>query len=202
MVRLAISVEGLTEERFVTRLIVPYLRRLKIDAIPIQFGKSGGDVRLPRIEKDLIHLLRSFEKVTTLYDFYGFKGKSDDDTKASLEQKILETVDEEKRFRVIPYVQMFEFEGLLFTSPEAIEGIIGEPGLQDWASEVLRECGDDPERINDSKVTAPSKRLIGKTSYKKTIHGPNIAADIGLDLLREKCSGFNEWMGKLESLKT
>jgi len=200
MVRLAISVEGPTEERFVHKIIEPHLVIRRIYAIPLLLGSAGGDVSLPRIKKDLNHIARSFDKVTTLYDFYGFRGKESEESKETLEQKILDSVAAPLRDRVIPYVQMYEFEGLLFSSPEAIENTIQHNGLSAWAKEILDEFDGDPEKINDSVHTAPSKRLLKKTDYIKTVHGPDIAQEIGLGGLREKCSGFDAWMSQLEEL--
>lgn len=201
MVRLAISVEGQTEERFVKRVMAPYLQKRGIYAVPILLGHTGGDVSLLRIKKDLNRLAHSFDKVTTLYDFYGFRGKTEAENKASLEQKIVECVAAPLRVRIIPYIQMYEFEGILFSSPQAIENNIQQPGLADWANNVLQQAGDNPEKINDSPLTAPSKRLIGKTNYMKTVHGPEIAQEIGLDVLREKCTGFGVWLDQLEALQ-
>jgi len=201
MVRLAISVEGPTEERFIKMVMVPYLQDLSIYVVPLLLGRKGGDVSLPRIKKDLNNLANSFEKVTTLYDFFGFRGKADGETKASLEQKIMECVAAPLRDRIIPYVQMYEFEGILFSSPEAIENNVHQTGLAVWANDVLQQFGNDPEKINDSQQTAPSKRLQNKTNYIKTVHGPNIAEEIGLDALREKCTGFDGWLAELEALQ-
>ncbi|KHE93723.1 MAG: DUF4276 family protein [Candidatus Scalindua rubra] len=41
-----------------------------------------------------------------------------------------------------------------------------------------------------------------KTNYIKTVHGPDIAKEIGLKVLREKCFGFSEWVNKLEAMGT
>ena len=202
MVRLAISVEGLTEERFVELVMVPYLENKGIYALPFSLGgRGGGDVSFTRIRRDLNNLANSFDKVTTLYDFYGFRGKADDDSKATLEQKIVDCVAAPLQNRIIPYVQMHEFEGVLFSSPEAMENNIGEEGIADWAASILQQFGNDPEKINDSKETAPSKRLLARTTYLKTIHGPNIAKEIGLSALRQKCAGFSEWLDTLEALQ-
>ena len=38
------------------------------------------------------------------------------------------------------------------------------------------------------------------TPYRKVTHGPDIALKIGLHGIRKKCSGFNEWLKKLETL--
>ncbi len=200
MVRLAISVEGQTEERFIQKLLQPYFEPQGIYIQPILFAGRGGDISLAKIKKELNNLASNFERVTTLYDFYGFRGKEGSETKETLEQKILNSVAEPLRDKVIPYVQMYEFEGLLFSSPDAIENTIGQKGLSAWATSVLADFGGNPEKINNSAQTAPSKRLLAESSYAKTIHGPNIAIEIGLDGLRKKCSGFNDWLSQLESL--
>ncbi len=201
MVRLAISVEGPTEERFIQKVLVSYLQNKGIYAVPVLLGNNGGDVSLSRIKKDLNKLARSFDKVTTLYDFYGFRGRSKAESKETLEQKIVDCVAAPLRGQIIPYVQMYEFEGLLFSSPEAIENIICQPGLGDWADDVLQQFDGDPEKINDSSQTAPSKRLLKKAGYLKTVHGPEIAQETGLHVLCEKCTGFSGWLSQLEALQ-
>ena len=205
MVRLAVSVEGQTEERFIKEVIAPHLQDRGIYADPVLLGRSGGDASIPRVTKDLINLLRSFDKVTTFYDFYGFRGKKDKESKESLEQRMLDSVKDyshDSHGKLVPYVQMYEFEGLLFSSPEAIEkNIPPHNGLSDWAQQVVKEFHGNPETINDSKDSAPSKRLKKKAQYRKTIHGPLVAREIGLEVLREKCPGFGKWLSTLENLK-
>ena len=120
-----------------------------------------------------------------------------------LSEKILDCVKSSLRGRLIPYVQMYEFEGLLFSSPEAIESNIPpHRGLSDWARGVVNGFDGRPELINDSEHSAPSKRLESKMEYRKTIHGPLVAKEIGLSALRGKCPNFGEWLSELESLKT
>ena len=201
MVRVAISVEGLTEERFIKMVMAPHLENLGIYATPLPLGRKGGDVSLPRIKKDLNQMANNFDNVTTLYDFYGFRGKTRGETKTSLEQKIMDCVASALRHKIIPYIQMYEFEGILFSSPEAMENNIYQNGLADWAKDILAQHGHDPEKINDSPHTAPSKRLLSRANYIKTVHGPDIAKETGLPLLRQKCAGFNEWLNKIEALQ-
>lgn len=202
MVRLAISVEGVTEERFIKHVLAPHLQTRAIYATPVMLGGRGGDVSIGRIRKDLNPLARSFDVVTTFYDFYGFRGKSVDESKSSLEQRIRACVAPALQSRVMPYVQMYEFEALLFASPEAIEIEIGQAGLAAWAQRVLQAFGGNPERINDSQQTAPSKRLARKTgSYLKSVHAPNIVKEIGFSALRQHCAGFGKWVTDLESLR-
>ena len=96
---------------------------------------------------------------------------------------------------------MYEFEGILFSCPEAMGRGLNEPGIEDWCKEVLDSFNGNPEAINDSIETAPSKRLLKQTGYRKTTHGPNIAREIGIEKIREMCRGFNDWLSRLEELK-
>ena len=121
MVRIGISVEGLTEERFVKTVLAPYLVVKNIYITPISIG---GGVNVDKVKSELKKIAFSFDYVTTLYDFYGFSRKEDGETKGSLEQRIIDAVHDGVKDKLIPYIQMYEFEGLLFSSPEAIANVL------------------------------------------------------------------------------
>jgi hypothetical protein len=198
MVRLAISVEGETEELFVKELLVPYFIFKGIYIVPVNMK---GNISVNRVCDEIKKLAYNFDCVTTFYDFYGFKRKNKSDTKHSLEQKIQKKMPESLRNKVIPYIQMHEFEALLFSSPQAIAKIFHKPELIDWVENVLHQFKGNPEAINDSVATAPSKRLLAKAPYRKTRHGPDIAKNIGIEQLKQSCSGFAAWITRLENLK-
>ena len=197
MVRIGISVEGLTEEIFVKSVLAPYLAKKEIYVFPVSMG---GAVNVDRVKNELKKIANSFDFVTTLYDFYRFGKKCPDEDKAALENRILKAVHKNVRAKLVPYIQMYEFEGLLFSSPDAIASGLQNLENKDWATGILKEFQGNPEAINDSPQTAPFKRLEANTAYKKTIHGPNIAKEIGIDKIREMCSGFDQWLSKLEGL--
>ncbi len=197
MVRIGISVEGPTEERFVKMVLGQYLATKGIYMTPISMG---GDVNVERAKNELKKIANNFDFVTTLYDFYGFKKRLDGESKEELERRIMDSAHEAIKPKLIPYVQMYEFEGLLFSCPESMERGLNESGVQQWCQDVLAEFNDNPERINNSVETAPSKRLLKYTKYRKTTHGPNIAAEIGIPKMREMCLGFHEWLCKIERL--
>jgi len=201
MVRVGISVEGTTEERFIKTSLQPYLADKNIFITPMSLG---GNVSVDRVAHELNKLVFNFDAVTTFYDFYGFKRKRKGETKDSLEARILKFISEPLRGKCIPYIQMYEFEGLLFSSPAAMASVLQqddiEPWIEVWAEKILHLFNDNPEKINDSPQTAPSKRLES-TPYRKITHGPDIANKIGLNVLREKCTGFDEWLNKLEALQ-
>lgn len=104
--------------------------------------------------------------------------------------------------RFIPYVQLHEFETFIMVDPDRLLELFVDrrTGINKLKGEIE---GNQPELINDSPRTAPSKRIIKFIpEYKglKSSAGPLIAEDIGLTRLREACPHFNEWVTKLENL--
>ena len=66
---------------------------------------------------------------------------------------------------------------------------------------AIRGAFATPEHINNSPQTAPSKRILALVPhYKKTVDGPLIAEDIGLDAIRAQCPHFNNWIERLLAL--
>jgi hypothetical protein len=102
----------------------------------------------------------------------------------------------------IPYVQLHEFEALLLVEPDRL--LTMYPDGQTGITRLKRDIGNtNPEEINESPQTAPSKRIINHLpNYQgqKAQVGPLVAEDIGLNLLRQKCPHFNEWINKLENI--
>ncbi|MCU0394084.1 MAG: DUF4276 family protein [Thermoflexibacter sp.] len=60
---------------------------------------------------------------------------------------------------------------------------------------------ENPEMINDVKVTSPSHRL-GRIikGYHKVVYGNILAEAIGLEKIRRKSPRFNQWLEKIESI--
>jgi hypothetical protein len=109
--------------------------------------------------------------------------------------------------RFIPYLQLHEYEALLFSAPDQFriyyeeqEYDAGIQRLQNLASQR-----ESPEEIDDGEMTAPSKRIIAEISryeYEKANVGPQLAGRIGLSLIRQKCHHFNNWLSRIESLSS
>lgn len=197
MIRLGVSVEGATEREFVQRVLAPHLAQHGIHAVPIDMR---GNVSLERLEKELRGLVHSFDHVTTLYDFYGFKRRGGRDVE-TLEQDILLCVEEPYRRFVHPYVQLHEFESLLFSSPEAAENNLSINGLSGQMEQIVRECGG-AEAIDDGYETCPSRRLIGLApGYDKKLHGPVILQNAGIQRIRQAAPRFDGWLTRLEGLQ-
>ncbi|WP_237732504.1 DUF4276 family protein [Bathymodiolus thermophilus thioautotrophic gill symbiont] len=193
-----ISVEGHSEYKFIKEVIVPHLAGL---GIFVFVQNMKGKIGLDKIETKLNGLICSYDYITTLYDFYGFKkkGLGGNETKESLEDKIKNKIKETQRHKIIPYIQMYEFEALLFSDSEKMAD--GLNTNKNWIDDILNKFGNI-ETINNSKETAPSKRIGGHCTYIKTTHAPNILKKIGLTEIRKKCQGFDAWLTHLESLGT
>ena len=211
MIRLAITVEGETEEDFVTEVLGPHLNSKEIYPFPILLGRAkrnvggGGNVTIGRLAADMVSNYHRFDFVTSLVDFYGFRDKGTRSV-GELEQAITQEVQERiqrnwDQRKVISYVQQHEFEGLLFAK---VDGFVNVPGADDSVMVQLarvRAQFSSPEDINDNPNTAPSKRIIQVLpDYVKTIDGPQIAQAIGLGTIRQECPRFDSWVTRLESL--
>ena len=195
MVRLLISVEGHSEYKFTNEVIVPHLS--EHHDVFAKAQNMRGSISIDKIRQKLNSLIHNYDFTTTLYDFYGFKGASGDETKQTLEEKIKQSIKKDQRNKIIPYIQMYEFEALLFSDNEKMAAGLGTQ--KDWIDAVLSEF-DDIETINNSKETAPSKRIGKHAQYIKTQHAPLILKQIGLANIRSKCQGFDTWLTQLENL--
>ena len=67
--------------------------------------------------------------------------------------------------------------------------------------EIAAICNsvETPERINERPGYNPAARIKSIfPAYRKVLHGPTAALRIGLPLIRNSCSHFNEWLARLE----
>lgn len=208
---LCIVCEGPTESLFVNECLAPHLAECGIRVSPsILQSKSGnhkgGRVTVERLGKQLAFEYHRFDRISTLVDFYGFRD-ADGRTRQQLESDILAEANRWGKgkldFRFVqPYVQMYEFEGLLFTDIECFDCVLdGWDKTTRVELQRIRKDFATPEDINNSRETSPSHRLdkIFNGQYSKTEHGPLIAGAIGLAGIRAACPNFNEWVVHLES---
>ena len=206
MIRLAIVVEGETEEEFVKRVLAEHLRPVGVEPTPIKPDSRGGDIRVDRLAPHMAKLTKNFDCVTSLVDYYGFRGKEQGETVQDLEGRIDREIFKIVRLNqdpagVFSYVQLHEFEGLLFSKVDAFSAVLG---IDSDSVETLRQIRVQyatPEDIDDSPQTAPSKRIVQTVPhYQKRLHGPLIAQDVGLETIRLECPRFDSWLKRLEEL--
>jgi Domain of unknown function (DUF4276) len=214
MTRVYILVEGQTEEAFINELLTSRYAENNLFLTPIIISTSpryrGGMTRYAKIKGQIEKLCRqdAGAYVTTMFDLYAlpndFPGKlspeysrlaSGRDKAMFLEAKLANDIN---LTNFIPNLLVYEFEALLFSQINSFNEWIDD----DDALQPLRDiCGTTkPEDINDDPQTAPSKRILSAMSnYQKTVHGPLIALDIGLDVIRSSCPHFDDWLKKIEA---
>jgi hypothetical protein len=170
---LKILCEGQTEELFIKQVVAPYFSDLVISPI-----NMCGGICFDRISIFIKPLLKDNVYITTFVDFYGFNEKDLKECKlacpiqkANLAQQKLQEYIFNKypnlaKELFIPYIQPYEFEGLLFSDVNKFLG------FEKYISELekIRQEFLTPEHINNSRETAPSKRLFklfGENQYGK-----------------------------------
>ncbi len=218
MNRVRVLVEGQTEESFVNKVIAPYLINREVYMYPILFRSRGGSFRYQRARKEIGNSLKEDRRLfcTTLVDFYGmptdWPGRSQANSHSGtgekarvVEQALLADVqqlmgDSFDALRFIPYVQMHEFEAILFSDPEQLAESLGKSDLAETFETIRADFGC-PEDIDDNYETSPSRRILAAyPEYSKVIDGTTASKRIGLPAIRQVCPHFNEWVCKLEKL--
>ena len=217
MKRLVIVCEGPTEQEFVRDILQPHFLPKDIYIqIPL-IKKSGGGIVPWEILKSQIenHLREGESFVTTLIDYYGIPDRYNypgwqasktivDKSQRMdfLEQEMFSDINPALNHRFIPYIQLHEFEGLLFNNIQAFEHTFEPSEFKDKNElQTILNQYHNPELINDNPNTAPSKRLKRLIEgYNKIVYGSILAENIGINNIRQKSPRFNNWIHKLENL--
>lgn len=226
MARMLVHVEGETEEAFVNEVLRSHLIRqgytivsARIVGNARQRDRRGGIRAWSAVRKDIVNHLREDPgcMATTMVDYYALPqtgarawpgrelaGALPFAQKAiTVENGLAEDIRKEMGAgftpdRFAPFVMMHEFEGLLFSDCERFGSGIGRPDLS-AAFQAIRDQFATPEEINDSPITAPSKRVLQlMPGYEKPLLGPLAALEIGLDTIRRECPHFREWLARIE----
>ena len=214
MKRLRFIVEGPTEEEFLRGVLIPYIKaKTGMHESEINVSCTEGIKKFNNLFELLsLHLKDKGKIVTTYYDYYGIKSthrfknyqeaKEQNNPKDGV--KILEDgmrdVLIERKVNVInfvPYLQKFEFEALLFSSIDGFRSLCTSDKMLIKFKRIIQQF-PNPEDINDSPDTAPSKRIKSIVKdYEKSVNGPEIAQIIGIEAIMKKCPHFKSWVSQL-----
>lgn len=216
MKRLIIVCEGPTENEFCLNVLAPELLRngIVVEA-PLVKRSNGGIVPWSAIKRQIEkHLQEGEAYVSLLVDYYGIK----DSYKFPgwLERKNYSTMSARWQFlcaemkgdiksalatRFIPYMQIHEFESLLFSNINVFKDNFERNEMNfSILEEAIREF-HNPEEINSRPDLAPSKRLLNAIPrYQKSLDGNYIALDIGLEKIMEMCPLFRQWVQTLRAI--
>ena len=220
---LNILCEGQTEEQFAKTVLKPFLSGLSIvvkTRLLITSKKKnakGGMISYQQAKGDLNKWIDEVSRksnethyFTTMFDWYAlptdFPGYSD---ALRIQNPYMQVEKIEECFsadinnnQFIPYIQLHEFEALLFCDISKLNKDYPNSKKEIFElTQVITKYKGNPELINSSEATAPSKRIIralnGKYHYNKPKSGVAATKAIGLDELRSKCSHFDSWLTKI-----
>ena len=215
-----------TEEVFVNELLTRRLLDCGYERVGArllgnarQRDRRGGIRGWTTVRRDIIrHLFEDRGCIaTTMVNYYGLPASGDKawPGRASatllpptakgphVEAALLDDVATEMggtfdRRRVVPFVVMHEFEGLLFSDCGDFARGVGKPGLAS-PLQAVRDQFATPEHINDSASTAPSRRVEAIIpGYVKPLLGNLAALEIGLDKIQAACPHFSAWIVELK----
>lgn len=221
-IRLNITAEGQTEERFVKEALRPHLAAFQVSTNVRRVLTSknkrkfyrGGLLNYSKAKKDIQTWLKEdnnrkarFSTMFDLYalpnDFPGFQEAQqfrDPYTKVAFLERVMAEDIGDRRF--IPYIQLHEFEALVLANPRnlELEYFDHEAALAELERQLAR-VDNNAELIDEGRETAPSKRIIKLIpEYDKVSVGADIAAINGIDFLKGKCQHFKGWVTALENL--
>jgi len=221
-----IIVEGQTEQTFVRDVLAPQIahKGIYLNASLIGTpGHKGGNVRFDRAKIDICNFLnqRNDTYISTMFDYFRIDSKwpgkeeiqrqtQNGTTLTAIDKaNILETATHneimkfiprnDSKNRFVPYIEMHEFEALLFSDADILAEKTGINATH--IRRIIQEYSN-PEEINDDPAKAPSKQLKAlKNGYRKVAMGKTVSDAIGIQVIRRQCPNFNNWLTKLEQLK-
>lgn len=222
MTRVHVIVEGTTEASFVGNVLAPTLWVHAVYLNPIILGvpgHKGGRTNYARVRKDVLKQLKQDRTslCTTMLDLYGLgEGFPGMPTPAGLDNLarvrhiekavkadiVAEIPDARPDVRFLPYLQLHEYEALLFSDPVAFAGGIYQPHLS-AAFQEIRNAFPTPEDIDDHPESAPSKRVIAAYppyGKAKPLQGVLAALQVGIESMTRECPHFREWFDQLMAL--
>jgi hypothetical protein len=175
--------------------------------------KRGGIVGYGKFKNDVIQWFKECPDVyhTTLIDLYGLSTDFPGHTTTKHLQPYNRIAEMERLlkddlgfYRFIPYIQLHEFEALMFSDTSELEKWLSlyNKFPANSFTKIRHSVPDaNPELINEGSETAPSKRILKLCkTYDKVDDGVLILKEIGLKKLRSECSHFNDWLTTLEGL--
>jgi Domain of unknown function (DUF4276) len=221
MIRLNVVVEGQAEETFIRELLGPSLanhgvfasaRRVEIKKEGAQRRRGGGS-HYAKWRKDLLTWMKQDDRAnvwfTTMVDLYGlprdFPGYEECQELRDAARRV--AILEEQFHadlghpRFIPYIQLHEFEALLFADVAKLVSVYPEHVAEIDRLIEMSKGFRTVDEIDDGRATAPSKRIRAiLPQYDKTFAGILVAIDIGMERMCQASPHFKQWFDRLHRL--
>lgn len=211
--RLVFIVEGDCEEYLVNQKIIPYLYlqvpagvswTMNVQKITTnrKLHARGGNVSYAYLEADIRRTSKQNggnTYITTFLDYFrlpndfpGYQTQNIDLIEEAMSHDLPE-------IKLIPYIQKYEFETLLFSSKDALSFVIDSPSGMNDIERILDQF-PNVEDINGGSETAPSKRLAHIFPYNKVIDSMLVLDMVEMSVILDKCPRFSGWIAKLVHL--
>ncbi|MGZ8907913.1 MAG: DUF4276 family protein [Methylobacter sp.] len=223
MIRVYVICEGQTEETFIRDVLAPILAHRQIfltaRGINTSKGHKGGALTYERVKRFVINSLKEDQNtvITTFFDLYALDNHFPDFQKSykftdvyqkvvSLEQAFKADIAQNNPSftgRFFPYIQPYEFEGLLFSAIEKLTELEADWKKTTADLQTIRNNAQTPEHINDGFDSKPSARLkqhLRNPKFDKVLHGVIAIENIGIDKLLNECQHFAQWYQQLNDL--
>lgn len=228
MIRVNVVAEGQSELCFAKRVLNGYFGGSPIvdsrcvltgTMSRINYEYRGGLTTYQKARNDITRWLKedTGAYVTTMFDFFRLPNDFPGYERAIsctdhregvrlLEEAMKADILSDEKFRdegrrFIPYIQLHEFEALLFTDINVLKDDYLEPEDRRKIDQLYEDTkGILPEEINHGENTAPSKRLLATVDYRKGETASQWLETIGIDAIRKKCPHFSEWIAALQML--
>ncbi|WP_321294876.1 DUF4276 family protein [Marinifilum fragile] len=210
MNRIVFIVEGDTEILLVDKVIMPHIYDL---GYQIAYNcqtittnrkqhKKGGVGSYGKFKNEIQNTLSQGDVlVTTLIDFFKLPTDFPQFTDDSSRIQQIETAihqDFDSNPNLLPYIQRHEVEALMYSSMEGFELVMDEDEQLKKVQQIIDQY-PNPEDINNSPATAPSKRLQKIYDYDKTGDGEMIFEMVGIEAMLEKCPRFANWINSIKN---
>ncbi len=207
------------------RILAPHLGDFDVfaDARCVETGRNkrigrtyrGGLISYKKAKSDIITWMKDDDhaecRFSTMFDLYAlpddFPEYSDAVREADpyrkvqvLEQALMDDINDR---RFIPYIQLHEFEALIFADVKQLdwEYLDHDAPIRRLGEVVKMTRDQNPELFDDNPETAPSKRIMREIpEYDKANAGILVAQKIGLATMRTRCPHFRAWVESLERL--
>lgn len=209
MKTITVICEGPTEVEFCKTNLNGYLGYGKYTIMP---KNIDGNCNWERIKYFVEKSLKSQPNaiVTTMIDYYGLKGNTFPKWQESLEimdkrerivfleNEMHRDIESSLQNRFIPYLQLHEFEALLFNNYGVFDQIFNDEECNKIKLQEVFSTFPDPEMINDTRENSPSHRLSDIIpTYNKIVYGNLLVESIGVINIYNKNQHFKEWIDKI-----
>lgn len=146
-------------------------------------------------------------------DFPGLREHRDAPPHERIERMEREFADDVGDPRFIPHIELHEFEIAILSDPACLAGLGPARSLEARIQRLRRAVESTasaspngkptPELVDDGPDTAPSKRIAAEFpayAAAKGAFAAELAASVGLPVIRSQCPHFDAWISTLERL--